>query len=67
MSKILLSMMVAIGVMGSVHAAEEAKQIPLKDGTTLLVFKDGKMSMRDKVGQPMSMKNGTPMETADGK
>ena len=67
MSKILLSLMLAVGVMGSVYAADDAQQIPLKDGSTLLVFKDGKMSMRDKNGRTMSMKDGVAMETKDGK
>ena len=67
MSKILISTMLAIGLVGSVYAAEDTTQLPLKDGSTLVVFKDGKMAMRDKKGQMMSMKDGTPMETADGR
>jgi hypothetical protein len=43
-----------------------AREIPLKDGATLVIFKDGKMSMRDPKGRTMSMKDGMRMETKDG-
>lgn len=39
----------------------------LKDGNTLYVYKDGKMAMEDKYGKSVYMKEGTPMETKDGK
>jgi hypothetical protein len=39
------------------------RQIALKDGSTLVVFKDGKMTMRDKNGKTVGMKEGVPMET----
>ena len=42
-------------------------QYLLKDGNTLYVYKDGKMAMEDKNGKSASMKEGTPMETKDGK
>jgi hypothetical protein len=60
---------VALGVaLSSVAAANsDAKEIQLKDGSTLVIFKDGKMSMRDSRGRPMSMKDGLRMETKDGK
>ena len=46
---------------------DEPKQsIPLKDGTTLHILKDGKMAMEDKNGNPVSMKKGVVMETKDG-
>lgn len=48
-------------------AAEGEKEIKLKDGTTVVVFKDGKMAMRDARGRPISMKENHPMETKDGK
>ena len=42
---------------------QEARQtINLKDGLTLYVFKDGKMSMEDKYGRPLRMKAGQVME-----
>ena len=42
-------------------------QYLLKDGNTLYVYKDGKMAMENKYGKSVSMKEGTPMETKDGK
>ncbi|RXZ44415.1 periplasmic Cu(I)/Cu(II)-binding protein CopK [Crenobacter cavernae] len=48
-------------------ARAAAKQvIELKDGSTLYVFKDGKMSMENKYGRSMRMKPGHVMETKDG-
>jgi len=47
-------------------AQQGERQIALKDGSTLVVFKDGKMSMRDKNGKVVGMKDGVPMETKDG-
>jgi hypothetical protein len=43
------------------------QEIPLKDGTKLVIFKDGKMAMRDARGRPLGMKENHPMETKDGK
>ena len=46
---------------------DDPKQsIPLKDGTTLHILKDGKMAMEDKKGNPVSMKKDVVMETKDG-
>ncbi|MCK9987325.1 MAG: hypothetical protein AzoDbin1_03797 [Azoarcus sp.] len=42
------------------------KSYPLKDGSTVYVFKDGKMAMEDKFGRLVTMKEGHTMETADG-
>lgn len=67
-----LLMVVATSALASTafagHAAHaEAKQvIDLKDGSTLYIFKDGKMGMEDKFGRTMRMKSGTVMETKDG-
>ena len=48
-------------------ARAEAKQvIELKDGSTVYIFKDGKMGMEDKLGRAMRMKKDTVMETKDG-
>ena len=49
-----------------VHAQQDVKEIALKDGSTLLVFKDGKMSMRDARGRVHGMKDGVAMETKNG-
>ena len=43
------------------------KRVPLKDGTTLNVYKDGKTSMENKFGRAVSMPTGQTMESADGK
>lgn len=49
-------------------ARAEAKQvIDLKDGSTVYIFKDGKMAMEDKLGRVMRMKKDTVMETKDGR
>lgn len=48
-------------------SAEVEREIPMKDGTTLIIFKDGKMAMRDPKGRTLSMKENHPMETKDGK
>lgn len=49
-------------------AAREAKQvIALKDGTTLYVFKDGKMAREDKLGRVAQMKVGDVFQAADGR
>ena len=48
-------------------ARAEAKQvINMKDGSTVFIFKDGKMAMEDKVGRATRMKKDTVMETKDG-
>ncbi|MBT9520339.1 MAG: CopK family periplasmic copper-binding protein, partial [Dechloromonas sp.] len=48
-------------------ARAEAKQvIDLKDGSTVYIFKDGKMGMENKYGRATRMKKDTVMETKDG-
>ena len=57
----------AVPVLAGDAPSQAAKQtIGLKDGSTLYVFKDGKMSMEDKYGRPMRMKAGQVMEAKDG-
>lgn len=48
-------------------AAEGEREIPLKDGSTVVVYKDGKMAMRDSKGRVTPMAENHPMETKDGK
>lgn len=67
MRNLLAASLLAFAVSGMAYAADEAKEIELKDGSTVIIHKDGKMSMRDKRGRATSMKAGTPMETKDGK
>lgn len=43
-----------------------AHQYPLKNGSTLYIFKDGKMAMEDEKGHIVRMKAGEVMETKDG-
>ena len=50
----------------AVDAGQVEKSIPLKDGTTVYLFKDGKMGMEDKLGRTVRMKQGHVMETKDG-
>ena len=61
--------LLALGIAATplVFAQGDARQIALKDGATLLVFKVGKMSMRDARGNVHSMKESVQMETRDGK
>lgn len=42
------------------------RSVELKDGSTVHIFKDGKMGMEDKYGRAFLMKEGTEMETKDG-
>ena len=46
--------------------AVDEKTYELKDGSTVHVFKDGKMGMEDKMGRAARMKEGHVMETKDG-
>jgi len=47
--------------------AERTGAIELKDGSVVHIYKDGKMTMEDRVGRPHTMPEGTSMETKDGK
>ena len=51
----------------AVDKAQVKQSIELKDGTTVYIFKDGKMGMEDKLGRATVMKQGHVMETKDGK
>ena len=50
----------------AVDEANVARSVPLKDGSIVYVFKDGKMGMEDKLGRTVRMKEGHVMETKDG-
>jgi hypothetical protein len=43
------------------------KSVSLQDGSTVYVFKDGKMAMEDRLGRVVAMNEGHVMQTADGK
>lgn len=51
---------------GDAARAAAQKMIQMKDGSTLYIFKDGKMAMEDKFGRAVRMKKDTVMETKDG-
>ncbi len=50
----------------AVDNSKVEKSIELKDGSTVYVFKDGKMGMENKLGRVDYMKPGHVMETKDG-
>ncbi len=50
----------------AVDAAQVEKSIPLKNGATVYIFKDGKMGMEDQYGRAVRMKKDEVMETKDG-
>ena len=50
----------------AVDLSNVAKKFELKDGSTVYVFKDGKMGMEDRLGRVVGMKAGHVMETRDG-
>lgn len=51
----------------AVDASQVEKSIPLKDRSTVYIYKDGRMGIEDKFGRAVYMKHGTVMETKDGK
>ncbi len=51
----------------AVDLSQVAKSFPLKDGSTVYVYKDGKMGMEDKMGRATYMNPNHVMETKDGK
>ena len=66
---LIVALMSAVSVtaFASDAAREAAKQvIELKDGSTVYIFKDGKMGMEDKLGRAVRMKQGQVMEAKDG-
>lgn len=62
---LVIAASLAVGA-AALASQDDAREIALKDGTTLIIFKDGKMSMRDARGRVHSMKDGMRMETKDG-
>jgi hypothetical protein len=51
----------------SAFALEPEQQvIPLKDGSAVYVFNDGKMGMEDRFGRTVRMQPGHVMESTDG-
>lgn len=65
----LLMVVAMSAVTASAFAVDHAKvekSVELKDGSTVYIFKDGKMGMEDKMGRPARMTEGHVMETKDG-
>lgn len=57
----------AISMAAAVQSADTPERnVELKDGSSLHVYKDGKMSMQDGRGRPLTMKDGMKMETKGG-
>jgi len=48
------------------HPSDIEKTVSLNDGSTVHIFRDGKMAMEDKYGQPVRMKKGEVMIAEDG-
>ncbi len=67
MTSLLALMAFAVSGLAIAAGTETTGAIPLKDGSTLHIYQDGKMTMEDKVGRPQTMPQGTPMETKSGK
>lgn len=63
---VAMSAMTATAFAADAARAEAKQVIELKDGSTLYIFKDGKMGMEDKLGRAVRMKKDTVMETKDG-
>ena len=57
---------VAASAFAAYPAEQVAKAIPLKNGSTVYILKDGKMGMEDKMGNAVRMKQGEVMEAKDG-
>lgn len=69
MLKKLMMVVAMSAVAASAFAVDQSKvekSIELKDGSTVYIFKDGKMGMEDKLGRATRMMEGHAMETKDG-
>lgn len=71
MKKSIVAAVILSSVLSAAFAGDEARKnaekvFEMKDGSTLYIFKDGKMAMEDKVGRAKRMKPGHVMETKDG-
>lgn len=69
MFKFFAASAVALAVATAAVAADKSnvdKSFVLQDGSTVYIFKDGKMAMEDKMGRTVPMKPGHVMKTKDG-
>jgi copper resistance protein K len=63
---VAMSALASSAFAGDAARAAAEKTIELKDGSTVYIFKDGKMAMEDKLGRAVRMKKDVVMETKDG-
>jgi biopolymer transport protein ExbD len=63
---VVMSTVAVSAFAGNAARADVQKTIEMKNGTTVYIFKDGKMAMEDKNGRAVSMKKGVVMEAKDG-
>lgn len=66
-SLVIGAMLVAGGTAFGNQLWEIAASVPLKDGSTVHVFRDGKMAMEDRFGRPVRMSPGQSMQSVDGR
>lgn len=66
--KSILALSLALPALSALALTNQdiVKSTPLKDGSTVHQFQDGKMAMESKFGGAVRMQNGATMETADG-
>lgn len=65
---IIIGVMTALAAASTLAAQQQREQeVRLRDGTTVVIFEDGKMTMRDRKGLPVSMAESQIMETEDGR
>ena len=63
---VAMSAVAASAIASDAARAQAEKVIELKDGSTIYLFKDGKMAMEDKFGRAKRMDQDVVMETKDG-
>ena len=61
-----LTLLAAPSFAANVAAANAQRIIPLKDGGTLYIFKDGKMAQESRYGRAQRMTMGQTLDAADG-
>lgn len=71
MLKKIAAVIAVAAISAQVLAFESARQqarqvVELKDGSTLYVFRDGKMAIEDRYGRPISVRPNTEIEAKDG-
>ena len=65
---IATAVLVTVSATVLAYGLDGVKQsIPLKDGSTVHVFENGKMAMEDKLGRARYMSDGEVMEASDGR